>query len=220
VLIAISRKAPAFTHPLHLQTAEQVAIRAADPHDSDMIQCYVSNLAPDSRRNRFLGALNELSAADLHGMTHGDQDSYPALIAETVVTGIRVMIGEARYALAPDGLSCEFALSVAEDWRHNRLGTLLIEIVASQADALGARYLIGDVLRSNDAMIALARKIGFSLAEPIANPGLVRITKDLFCLDAPGSESPHVWCVSQSASANRIVSKGRSPASSFSFASS
>jgi hypothetical protein len=55
-----------------------------------------------SRRNRFLGALNELSAAELHGMTHGDQNSYPALIAETVVAGIRVMIGKARYASAQE----------------------------------------------------------------------------------------------------------------------
>lgn len=97
VLIDISRKAPALTHALHVQTAEQVVLRAAGPHNSDMIQCYVRNLGPDARRNRFLGALNEVSAAELHGMTHEDQGSYPALIAETVVAGIRVMIGEARY---------------------------------------------------------------------------------------------------------------------------
>src|SRR5262249_26542663 len=175
VLIDISRKAPALKHALHLQTAEHVAIRAAGPHDSDMIQCYVRNLARDSRRNRFLGALNELSAAELHRMTHGDHDNYPALIAGTVVAGIRVMVGEARYALASDGFNCEFALSVAEGWRLKRLGTLLVEIVASQANALGVHYLVGDVLASNDAMIALARKTGFSVVEPMANPGLFRI---------------------------------------------
>jgi len=215
LIIAISRKASALKHALHLQTAERVTIRAAGPHDSDMIQCYVRNLVRDSRRNRFLGALNELSAAELHGMTHGNHDSYPALIAETVVAGIRVMIGEARYALVSDGFGCEFALSVAEDWRHKRLGTLLVEIVASQANALGVRYLVGDVLRSNNAMIALARKTGFSVVEPMANPGLVRITKDLSRLYATASrsESPHEWGVFQSASANRIVSTGQSPAS-------
>ena len=108
--------------------------------------------------------------------------------------------------LVPDRLSCEFALSVAEGWRHKRLGTLLVEIVAFQANALGVRYLVADVLRSNDAMIALARKIGFSVAESMANPGVVRITKVLSCLaaTAPGNESQRVWCVFQSASANRI----------------
>jgi acetyltransferase len=108
---------------IHLPGAGKVTLREAVPNDAGVIQNYVRALAPDSRRNRFLGALNELSTSDLHAMTHDDRGRYAALIAESVVNGTRTMIGEARYALTPDGRGCEFAISVAEPWRCRTLGT-------------------------------------------------------------------------------------------------
>src|SRR3984893_17131469 len=103
---------------------ETVAVRPARPQDSGMIGAYIRALSFASRRNRFLGSVNEMSANELYRMTHGDDVARPALIVGTVVGGARVLIGEARYALMPDGLSCEFALSVAEAWRHKGIGTL------------------------------------------------------------------------------------------------
>ena len=153
-----------------------------------MIQAYIRGLSAASRRNRFLGALNEISSSELHAMTHGDRRRHPALIAESIVDGARTMIGEARYAVAPDGLSCEFAVSVAEPWRGKTLATLLVGIVAYRAKALGLRYLVGDVLRSNDAMLALARKTGFAVTGPVADARLVRIAKDLSLPDAAQNE--------------------------------
>jgi RimJ/RimL family protein N-acetyltransferase len=84
-----------------------------------------------------------------------------------------------RLTVAPDGFNCEFAVSVAEGWRRKALGTLLVGIIASRAKALGLRYLVGDVFRSNQAMIALARKSGFAVTEPIGDARLAKITKDL-----------------------------------------
>ena len=94
------------------------------------------------------------------------------------------MIGEARYAVAPDGFHCEFAVSVDDTWRRKTLGTLLVGIVAYRARALGLRYLIGDVFRGNEAMIALARKTRFALSGPVADARLVKVTKDLSLRDA------------------------------------
>jgi RimJ/RimL family protein N-acetyltransferase len=164
---------------LHLPGAGKVTLREALPHDTGIIQNYVRGLAADARHNRFLGAVNELSASELHAMTHSDHGRYPALIAETVVNDTRTMIGEARYALTADGRGWEFAISVAEPWRCRALGTLLISIVGSRAKALGLRYLVGDVLSSNRAMMALARKLGFAVTAPIGDARLARITKDL-----------------------------------------
>jgi RimJ/RimL family protein N-acetyltransferase len=149
-----------------------------------MIQDYIRRLSPASRRNRFLGSLNEVSANELYRMTHTDRYSYPALIAENVVQGDCTMIGEARYALAPDGFQCEFAVSVDEAWRRKTLATLLVGIVAFRAKALGFPYLVGDVFRSNEAMVALARKTGFAVIGPVADARLVKIKKDLSLPDA------------------------------------
>jgi RimJ/RimL family protein N-acetyltransferase len=162
-----------------LPCGERVTLRAARPQDAGMIQDYIRSLSPASRRSRFLGALNELSANELYRMTHTDGCNYPAFIAEQVVQGDCTMIGEARYALAPDGLHCEFAVSVDDGRRRKTLGTLLIGIVASRARALGLRYLVGDVFRSNEAMLVLARKTGFEVVGSDADARLAKITKDL-----------------------------------------
>jgi len=156
-----------------------VTIRPAGPGDGDEIQAYVRGLSFESRRQRFLGALNELSAGELRAMTHAPDRGHLTLLAETIADGARVMIGEARYAIAPDGITCEIALSVAESWRRRTLGTRVLEDLARRARALGARRLVGEVLRSNAAMTALARKAGFAITSPIEDARLIRITRDL-----------------------------------------
>ena len=50
-----------------------------------MIGAYIRALSFASRRNRFLGSVNEMSANELYRMTHGDDVARPALIVETVV---------------------------------------------------------------------------------------------------------------------------------------
>ena len=90
----------------HLLCGEKVTVRPACPQDTDRIQAYIRILSPASRRNRFLGALNEVSANELYIMTRTDRGSHPVLIAETVIEGVCTMIGEVRYAAAPDGFNC------------------------------------------------------------------------------------------------------------------
>ena len=97
------------------------------------------------------------------------------------------MIGEARYAVAPDRVGCEIAVSVAEAWRRRTLGTQLLAHLAHRVGNLRVRYLFGDVLCSNEAMKALARKLGFGVTAVIGDARLLRITRDL---DLPGTVLP------------------------------
>jgi hypothetical protein len=85
--------------------------------DAGVLQAYVRELSPESRYNRFFAALNELLPAELDHVIHLDRRYELALLAETSVDGAPMMIGEARYVLAPDRLECEFALSDAGDRR-------------------------------------------------------------------------------------------------------
>jgi GNAT superfamily N-acetyltransferase len=156
-----------------------VTLRSIDPDDAGVLQAYVRGLSPESRYNRFFGALNELPPAELDHIIHLDRKYELALLAETNVDGGPIVIGEARYALAPDRFECEFALSVADDWRGKGLGTLLMADIECRASSIGARHLGGDVLRSNEPMKALARKNGFLMADVPRDARLVRITKDL-----------------------------------------
>jgi acetyltransferase len=159
-----------------------VTVRPARPEDAGSIGAYIRSLSFASRYTRFLGSVNELAPADLHRMTHGNDAAPPALIVESGDGDARTVIGEARYAL--DGIACEFALSVSDAWRGRGLGTLLMGIIEERARLRGACYLIGDVLRSNRPILALAHKLGFTVTKPMLDDRLFKITKRLSRLDA------------------------------------
>jgi GNAT superfamily N-acetyltransferase len=160
-----------------LPDGARVTVRPACPWDAGRMQDYVRGLSPSSRYDRFLAPVNELSPAEL-ARIGGGGETKATLIAETKIAGVRIVIGEARYA-ASDGVTCEIALSVAETWRGRGLAALLMDHLECRARDLGVSMLVGDVLRSNAAMRTLARKSGFDLAGVPADARLVRIVKDI-----------------------------------------
>ncbi len=175
----MARAQPRLVSALLLPVGQCVTLRPIGPRDAGVLQAYVRGLSQESRYNRFFGALHELPPAELDHVIHLGGQSQLALLAETVVDGAMIVVGEARYALSPDALESEFALSLADDWRGRGLGTLLIADIECRVRTLGARYLCGDVLRTNGPMKALARKTGFFLADVPRDARLVRIVKDL-----------------------------------------
>jgi GNAT superfamily N-acetyltransferase len=164
---------------LHLSAGECVTLRPIGPGDAGILQSYVRGLSPESRYDRFFAALYELPPAELDRVTHLDRKCELALLAETRVDGAPIVIGEARYALAPNRFEGEFALSVADDWRGKGLGRLLMADIERRARSQGAECLWGYILRSNEPMKALARNTGFHMADVPRDAKLVRVLKDL-----------------------------------------
>jgi acetyltransferase len=50
-----------------------VTLRSIAPGDAGVLQAYVRGLSPESRYNRFFGALNELPPAELDHIIHLDR---------------------------------------------------------------------------------------------------------------------------------------------------
>ena len=69
-------------------------------------------------------------------------------------------------------------MSIADDWRRLGVGCALLEEIERKAAADGIEWLFGDVLRTNEGMIALARRHRFRLGAGL-EPRLVRIQKRL-----------------------------------------
>jgi GNAT superfamily N-acetyltransferase len=166
-------------HTLRLPVGQRVSVRPLRSQDAEVLQAYVRGLSRESRRNRFLGAVNELAPAELERLTHLDCRSQLALIAGTDVDGAPMIIGEARLAIALDLLRGEFALSVADAWQGHGLGALLLADLECRAKSLGVRWLVGDVLRSNEAMNGMARKAGFETTRLPGDARLVGVVKDI-----------------------------------------
>jgi RimJ/RimL family protein N-acetyltransferase len=154
-----------------------VRIRPITPRDATHLQSYVRHLSRESRHNRFLGALNELSPRELERLSHPDQTSANVLIAEVDVNGEWQMIGEAPYAAVGDAATYEFAISVADEWQRRGIGTRMVRRIEQQVANLGAHYLVADALQSNQTVRHLARTAGFVITRNSHDARLMRLSK-------------------------------------------
>ena len=145
-----------------------VTVRLAREVDAGALQAYFRALSPHSRYNRLMGAASELPAGQLDAFTHRHDDGRFSVLALVDVDGDERIIGEARYALEEATLRLELGLSVADDWHGQGLGLALLENLQRRAAALCAEAMFGDTLRTNDAMLALAKKAGFAF---VPTPG-------------------------------------------------
>ncbi|MCA6115383.1 GNAT family N-acetyltransferase [Bradyrhizobium sp. WSM 1738] len=163
-----------YSDVLRSRHGEAVTVRFVEPRDAEALQNYFRSLSTRSRYNRFLGATSELPQSELDRFIHvGEADRF-SVVATMLVDGRETIVGEARYAFDVDTASIELGLSIDDRWQGQGIGKALLKNVECRAASFGAERLFGDTLRSNDAMIALARKAGYAITN---TPGDWRLTR-------------------------------------------
>ena len=100
----------------------------------------------------------------MHFIHVGEADRF-SVVAVMSIDGAETIVGEARYAFDADTDSFEFGLSIDDRWQGHGVGSALLRNLECRAAAFGANRLFGDTLRSNDAMLGLARKSGFAFTQ-------------------------------------------------------
>ena len=166
-----------YSDALRARSGETVTVRFVEPRDADALQNYFRSLTTRSRYNRFLGATSELPPSVLEDFIHiGEADRF-SVIATMLVDGHEIIVGEARYAFE-DG-SIEFGLSIDDRWQGHGIGKALLKNLECRAASFGAIRLFGDTLRSNEAMIGLARKSGYAFMQSPGDWKLVRFAKHI-----------------------------------------
>ncbi|WP_022720540.1 GNAT family N-acetyltransferase [Rhodopseudomonas sp. B29] len=160
---------------LTLPSGRKLMLRFAQPDDSDRLQRYFRSLSQASRHNRLMSGAPELPAPQLDRFVHsGEADAY-TLIASMADDDSDDVIGEVRYGhFGPD---VEFGLSVADRWRGQGIGSVMLANLECRAAALGGERLFGDTLRSNSAMISLARSSGYQFSPTPYDWKQVRLEK-------------------------------------------
>jgi GNAT superfamily N-acetyltransferase len=164
---------------LRLRSGKSLTVRFVEPRDAEALQGFFRSLTVRSRYNRFLGAMSELPQTELDHFIHvGEADRF-SVIAVMPIDGAETIVGEARYAFDADTSRFEFGLSVDDRWQGHGIGAALLKNLECRAAAFGAERLFGDTLRSNDAMIGLARKSGFVFTNSPGDWKLVRFEKHI-----------------------------------------
>ncbi|MEN9460493.1 MAG: hypothetical protein RIS84_513, partial [Pseudomonadota bacterium] len=156
-----------YPYPSHLMQQWQlpdgtdILIRPIRPEDADIEQEFVRGLSEESKYFRFMQSLQELTPTMLVRFTQIDYDREMALIAVTEEDGREVELGVARYAINPDGESCEFALVISDRWKHRGVAHKLMTSIMDAARSRGLKTIEGDVLSNNHSMLKLMAKLGF-----------------------------------------------------------
>jgi RimJ/RimL family protein N-acetyltransferase len=144
-----------------LRDGREVTLREIGAQDTEGMLAAFHRLSADSRYTRFMMAMRDPSPAMLEAATHPVPDREFALVAVSVDAGFDNIVAGARYAYAPGSDTCEFAVTVLDDWQGLGLASRLLRILIASATARGLHCMEGYVLAANTPMRRLARRLGF-----------------------------------------------------------
>ncbi len=145
---------------------EPVTIRPIRITDTQMESDFINHLSPDSKHFRFLGGVRELPQAEITRLCDVDGKWSMAFVATVRRDGREIEIGVSRYAPeckdASEGNADvrEIAVTVADEWQHKGLGSMLMKLLIQSAKANGVKHLYSVDPVENSAMSALARDLG------------------------------------------------------------
>jgi len=155
---------------------ELVTLRPIRPEDAEIEQAFVRSLSPESRRFRFMDTLRELTPAMLVRFTQIDYDREMAFVATVQRDGKEVEVGVCRYITNPDGVTCEYAIVIADDWHRRGLGRRMMVQLIEVARRRGLAAMIGHVMSSNRGMLELCQALGFVISDSSDDPMVKRVT--------------------------------------------
>ncbi len=176
--------APATYRPrkLELRDGREVTVRAIVDADAPEIVQAFERLSADSRYYRFMQHKKQLDPAALAKGVHPRPGRDFAFVATVPAADGIDIVGAAQYVGAKGGgtnKSCEFAITVAEDWRGTGLGAKLLASLVRRARRDGYATMEGVVIADNAPMLALARTLAFTVAPITEDPTLVRVQRAL-----------------------------------------
>lgn len=173
-------------YPTELESSWQlpdgtnVTIRPIRPEDATIEQVFVKELSAESKYFRFMHGLDHLSPLMLARLTQIDYDREMALIAVVNEgTDKACIIGVVRYSINPDRHSCEFALTVGDDYQHKGIGRYLMKRLMTVARDRGIEVIEGEVLSNNVKMIKLMERLEFRIVHIDHEPEVVHVRRHL-----------------------------------------
>ncbi|NKB52107.1 MAG: GNAT family N-acetyltransferase [Rhizobiaceae bacterium] len=160
--------------------ADYPSIRQMTQNDSGLLEDFFNNMTRQSRFSRFMTPFSEVPPS-LVRILSSVQPPFHTAFAATIGTGNEAkMIGEARYiATDASASTAEFAIAVADQWQGMGLARKLLQQIEDVALENGIGTLVGITMRSNIAMIELARRAGYSLKPDPSEARAVKLVKQL-----------------------------------------
>lgn len=141
---------------------EAVTIRPIRMADAEMEADFIRRLSAQTKHYRFFGGVKELSPSEVSHLCDVDGRHSMAFVATIRRDGRETEIGVSRYAPNSKSDVREIAVTVADEWQHKGLGTLLMKQLIQSAQSNGVKQLYSIELSDNEPMRALASDLNMS----------------------------------------------------------
>jgi GNAT superfamily N-acetyltransferase len=137
----------------------RMIIRPMRMQDVAMERRYIHRFSWRAACFRFLESMRAPGMARLRTLTAFDPETDVGFVAMTVSGSVESPIGVARFNVQADHSDCEFAVSVADRWRHKGLGTLLMQRLIEAARTRGIETMHSSAACDNEPMRRFAEHL-------------------------------------------------------------
>ena len=147
-----------------LKCGTALFVRPIRPEDASLLTEFFYDLSPQSIYYRYFTPLKQLSHWMLARFTQIDYDREIALVALSESEAGDKMLGVSRVITLPGKDRAEFSVVVSDKWQGKGIGADLLTRCIRLAKERQIKEIFGLVLYENTQMIALGKKLGFSMA--------------------------------------------------------
>ena len=164
-----------------LRDGREVTLRAIVEADKAEIVQAFERLSADSRYYRFMHHKQQLDDMALERGVHPRPGRDFVFVATIPAPDGIDIVGAAQYRGEGDSgdRTCEFAVTVAEDWRRRGLATRLLASLVRRARRDGYHTMEGWVIAVNTPMLGLARKLHFKVEAVPGEATVLRVQRAL-----------------------------------------
>ena len=143
---------------VELRDGSRVVVRRIRGEDRDAVRAAFDRLSEQSRYQRFMTPIDDLSESQLRYLTDVDHHDHEALIAFDRAT--RAGVGVARFVRLGDPTKAEAAVTVVDEWQGRGLGSALCRLLAARAREEGIARFTALLLASNRQMHDVLSSLG------------------------------------------------------------
>ncbi|WP_288588309.1 bifunctional acetate--CoA ligase family protein/GNAT family N-acetyltransferase [uncultured Methylobacterium sp.] len=156
---------------------QAILVRPVRAEDEGLFEVFFKQVSAEDLRLRFFAPVRDFSHAFLARLTQLDYARAIAFVAIEEATG--TMMGAVRLHADANHETGEYAILVRSDLKGLGLGWSLMGLMLDWARAEGLRHVEGQVLRENTIMLAMCRKLGFTVRTDPSDPDLMLVRRAL-----------------------------------------
>ncbi|AWN54161.1 bifunctional acetate--CoA ligase family protein/GNAT family N-acetyltransferase [Methylobacterium sp. 17Sr1-1] len=154
-----------------------ILVRPVRAEDEGLFETFFRQVSAEDLRLRFFAPVRDFSHAFLARLTQLDYARAIAFVAIEEANG--TMMGAVRLHADANHETGEYAILVRSDLKGLGLGWALMGLMLDWARADGLRVVEGQVLRENTTMLAMCRKLGFTVRTDPSDPDLMLVRRTL-----------------------------------------